>query len=205
MGMYGDVSAKLDTGLIIKLDPGKLVRVRLLDHAWIAQPQFDDGVAVQYFWPVWDYTQSRPRVLRAGKSIFDQLGGVIEMWDGDGYELPSPFDLKIMRTGTGQQDTKYQVNGVPQIGTMPPSNTINAPDMTDVAYGHAIPMARVLDGETPPIYLPKTGEIVAGSDVLPAAGSTAALVSDQGRQRDVIPTVDDVDTDNPINLDDLPF
>lgn len=193
MGMYGELASKLDTGPIVKLEVGKQVRVRLLEHVWVARPQFDDGnVAVQYLWPIWDYAQNRPRILRGGQSIFNQIGAIIEDQDGDGYELPSPFDLKITRSGSGRNDTKYQVTGVPHAGTMPSAKSFSIPDMVDFSKGHALPMDRIMQGDEPPIYLASTGEVVAGE----------APALESGRQRDNIPTDDDVQN---INLDEIPW
>lgn len=197
MGLYGDAMNKLDDGMFIsKIQPGKDLRVRLLDYPHIAQKQFTDGdgevnLATQFYWPVWDYEQSRVRILQQGKSVFTQIGKASEKWDR-GEEFPSPFDIIIERTGTGKNDTRYVVTAVPHGEGMDLKQTDPKylPDMEKLSGG--IPLKQIVAGEKPEVQV-----IGNGSD--PSTG----LPSGETRSNDVV--IKDLDADQDINLDGILF
>lgn len=195
MGKYGDMVNSLDTGQIVKINPGTPVRLRILADPYVSQPQFKDGsVSLKFSWPVWDYRQSRVRILNLGKSVFDQIANSTENWP-EGETMPSPFDVVITRKGAGPTDTTYTVAAVPASGTMPAKYEV--PDMVDFTKGMGRSFDQVHAGELPPVYSIETGEITAG-------GSAKAIEGGEqtSRERDAIPTADDVDN---INIDDIPF
>lgn len=179
MGMYGDLLKKLDTGEFIKIEPGKPLRVRLLDHPYISQQLFPgaESVSTRFAWPVWDYEQGRVRILQQGKSVFTEIATACETWP-EGDQMPSVFDVVIVRRGTGKNDTEYSVQTVPHSGSMPSSGDLILPDMA--ARTNGIPVNQVLEGKQPEVK---------------AIGA--------GKSEDVVPT--DVDLNKPLDLSDIPF
>lgn len=163
MGMYGDALNKLDDSLYVKIEPGKPVTLRLLDHPWISQKQFVDQatgesrIVTQFHWPVWDYAQNRVRVLTQGKSVFKEVANACDTWPA-GETMPSPFDIIIKRTGTGRYDTEYSVTAVPYSGTMPRVAVADLPNMQEKSGG--IPLKQVLEGKAAPViaFKPKDGQ-----------------------------------------------
>jgi hypothetical protein len=205
MGMYGDILNKIDDGQFIKIEPGRPVKLRLLDHPYISQQQFVDkktgevSISTRFSWPVWDYGQQRVRILEQGKSVFKQIATASDTWP-QGDTMPSPFDLFIKRTGTGQFDTEYTVTAVPTDGTMPNVTAGELPDMAEKSKG-GIPIQQVMEGKNVPVVAPK------GADLAIEAGSSApdAPQAKKPKSDDVVPTGDEISEKSKINLDDIPF
>lgn len=180
MSMYGDALNKLDDGQFVKIEPGRPVKLRLLDHPHVSLRQFDNGdTATRFSWPVWDYQQQRVRILEQGKSIFKGIASAIENWP-QGETMPAPFDIVITRTGAGKNDTEYTVSAIPHAGTMPEWSKIKAdmPDMKEKSKG--IPLKSIVDG-----YKPEVVQVGAGTK----SPTLAALESG-----DTLPTDDQVHT-----------
>ncbi|GAB3068018.1 hypothetical protein [Pedococcus soli] len=142
-------------------------------------------VSTRFSWPVWDYNLSKVRILEQGKGIFKDIAAIVESWP-DGAAMPAPFDVKIVRQGTGQFDTKYTVTGVPQGGTMPLMKDLKdqLPDMAERSKG--LPLKEIVAGQQPDVV-----KVGSGSPTLAAleAGDNAP---------DDLPEGD-------IDLDEIPF
>lgn len=210
MSMYGNILDKLDDSLFIKIEPGKPITLRLLDHPWISQKQFTDKttgemrIVTQFHWPVWDYSQQRVRVLSQGKSVFKQIASSTDTWP-QGEDMPSPFDIYIKRTGTGQYDTEYTVSAVPQQGTMPAIAKADLPNMAEKSKG--IPIQQILEGKKPQVLTAsvaqaKQSEPEESIGMRPLAGLNQP---DEREPEEGDTIITDLDTANQINLDDIPF
>jgi hypothetical protein len=187
MGMYGDILNKLDTGQFVKLEPGKPMRLRILDHPHVSYRQFREGeqVTTRFSWPVWDYALKQVRILEQGKSVFKEIATAVETWP-NGEVMPAPFDVVITRKGTGQFDTEYSVTPLPHDGSMPNSGQLDLPDMAEKTGG--IPLKQVYEGQEPEVK--RIGD-TQGQAALPAG------------ERDVV--IQDLDATQPVNLDEIPF
>jgi hypothetical protein len=194
MGMYGDLLNKLDDGQFVKIESGKAVRLRLLDHPHISQKEYTDqetgekSINTRFTWAVWDYEQSRVRILEQGKSVFKQIATAADTWP-QGEDMPSPFDVVVKRNGSGRFDTEYVVAAVPHQGTMPQRSTLELPDIAAKSGG--IPIQQVMQGKTPPLSLP-------GNKGMSATHTDAERPSD-----DVV--IQDLDTSQEVDLESIPF
>lgn len=181
MGMYGKVLDTLDDGLFVKVEPGRPVKLRILDHPYVSTVKYQSGdVATRFAWPVWDYQLEKVRILQQGKSIFKQIANQVENWP-DGEAMPSPFDIVIAREGSGQYDTKYTVSAVPHAGTSPAKPEL--PDMAEKTGG--LPLREVAQGAKPEVK---------------QVGQSATLAALEAGE--TLPTDEQV---SDINLDDIPF
>jgi hypothetical protein len=231
MSMYGDLLDKLDDSMYIKIQPGKPLHVRLLDHPWISQRSYTDQeldpttgeirqatrIVTQFHWPVWDYAQQRIRILSQGKSVFQQIANAHQAWP-NGESMPSVFDLIITRTGTGRNDTEYTVSAIPQQGVMPTVRAADLPDMAKASQG--IPIKQVLEGQRPQVLPPRAATGAAPQPKPPTHVQAAALAGpaemaaptmtepmEDNREPtgdDILPD-DDLNTGSRINLDEIPF
>ena len=130
------------------------------------------------------------------KSVFEQIANAHETWP-QGEGMPSPFDLVIKRSGTGQFDTEYTVNAVPYSGSMPPVPTAELPDMEKHSKG--IPIKQVLEGKRPAVIQ------AGGNPALPEPEPKNPTHADAEKLESGDVVIKDLDTSQEVNLDEIPF
>lgn len=207
MGKYGDLLNKIDTSEFIKIEPGRQYRFRLLSDPWISQQQFVDKgtgesrIATRFSWPVYDYSQQRIRVLTQGKSVFEQIAGACEAWP-QGDTMPSPFDVVIKRTGTGQFDTQYTVQAVPYGGDMPSIRSAELPNMAEKSKG--IPVMQVLEGKSAPVIPATVPGVTPAAPANPTHRDAETLDEREPAGEQVLTDIPDGDVDMDSIPDDEP-
>ncbi len=194
MGKLGEAAKKIAPSgdMYIKFEDGTDITVRLLSDPWIRSKRYEDvrkldengqptiTLKTTFMWPVWDYAMQKVRLLEQGPSVANQIDAIDDKWNNKGM-MPPSFDLTISATGNGLQ-RRYSVVPTPHQGTMPPSNTIEMPDMNKMAGEGAIALNDFLKGVDPVVQ--------------------AGPSKQTEKQADVIVNDDEVET---LNLDDIPF
>jgi len=109
-------------GLFLKLKDGDNFRVRVLGLPAVYESTFTDKdtqkktVSTKYAWPVYNFDTERTQVLQGGATIYNSLNALIQNEDwGD----PVEYDVKVARTGSGLNDTKYSVTPSPKSLELP--------------------------------------------------------------------------------------
>jgi hypothetical protein len=206
MGRLGDAAKKISPGggLFIKFQDKTEITLRLLSDPWIRTTRFENQrkldengkpeitVKTSFMWPVWDYAEKQARVLEQGPSVANQIDAIDDAWKNDGT-MPPSYDLTITATGELLQ-RRYTVVPTPHQGTMPVSSEIDIPDMQRMAGDGAVRLADFLAGTEP------VEQGFGGTPKRPTYEDAQALSAES---QDVV--LKDVDTENPINLDDIPF
>lgn len=110
------------SGLFLKLKDGDNFRVRVLGLPAVYDSTFTDKetqkktVSTKYAWPVYNFDTEKVQVLQGGATIYNSLNALIQNEDwGD----PVEYDVKVARTGSGLNDTKYSVTPSPKSLTLP--------------------------------------------------------------------------------------
>lgn len=203
MGKLGDAAKKIApaSDMYIKFEDGTELTLRLLGDPWIKSRRFEDtrtldednnptiSVKTTFVWPVWDYAANKVRILEQGPGVARQIDTIDDKWRNDGT-MPPNYDLTISATGNGLQ-RRYTVVPTPHQGTMPSTKSIEMPDMARMAGDGAVPLSDFLGGKEPDVV----GEPATQKD------ATAKVKEVMGE--DVV--IEDLDTNAPINLDDIPF
>ncbi|SDP33790.1 hypothetical protein SAMN04487914_108119 [Arthrobacter sp. ok909] len=179
MGMYDEGAKRVSNSKFVEFEPGKKVRLRLLDHPNVSHKQYkpNEDISTQFAWPVWNYTLGKQQILQKGPGVFKRIASIIEDYSD---QMPMSCDLSITTSGSGLQ-TRYEITPVPVAGTMP---VIKSDEIIDIdkELPNSIPLLRFAEGADPEVE---------------TAGEFAPIT-----QRDQLPTGDDVEK---INIDDIPF
>jgi hypothetical protein len=197
VGKLGDAAKKINpsSGMFIKFTDGAEFTVRLLSDPWIRSTRYEDTkkldengqptitVKTNFVWPVWDYADESVRILEQGASVANQIDAIDDKWKNNGA-MPPNYDLNISAKGEMLQ-RRYTVVPMPQQGTMPVSSSLQMPDYTRQPFADAIPLKDFLAGTEPEVKdTPKSTALENLSD-------------------DVV--IQDLDTSQEVNLDEIPF
>lgn len=193
MGIYDEARKRVGSGLYLKLDAGKK-RIRLLDHPYVSNKvPFKEGDPFRtvFSWIVWNYDENRVQVLEQGPGLFKLIGAIIAEY---GEDMPMECDLVITTEGSGI-DTKRTVVAVPKQGTMPALKSLQEAD-----GGKNWPNLVHLTGGVPLARFAKEG--LPEMDVTEAKTLTHENLAKLENQ-DVV--IEDLDPEDKVNLDDIPF
>lgn len=154
MGMFDEGIKKAGgSGLFLDVDPGKKVRVRILDMPTVSAFANPDGrVSYRFNWPVWSYDEEAVKILSKGKSILTAVDAISEEY---GDSLPMECDLVISRKGSGL-DTEYTVVPGKNKSDLPDKWQKDVPDMSAAAKG-SVPYAAWVKGTEPVAQTSKGG------------------------------------------------
>jgi hypothetical protein len=110
------------SGLFLKLKDGDNFRVRVLglpavyDSTFVNKDTQEKTVSTKYAWPVYNFDTEKVQILQGGATIYNALNALIQNEDwGD----PVEYDIKVGRTGSGLNDTKYSVTPSPKSKKLP--------------------------------------------------------------------------------------
>lgn len=196
MGRIGDSAKRIPKtgGMFVRFADGDKPRFRIIEEPWVRITQYGkDEPKYEYLFIVWDYALERVRILAQGEGGSREIDDMQDAW---GEEYPSKFDLTVKATGAGKNGRKYTRTASPHLGTMPPSSQLVLPDMEEVSP-KAIRLDEFLAGQDPEIETRERREEEAPEP------EVEHEVRPDGRSGDVI--IKDLDTENPVNLDDIPF
>lgn len=97
------------TGLFVKLEDGKPIKIRVLTTDPLVN--MDKFGNTRYSFIVWNFTAGRAQILQKGVSIFKRIK---ELHTDEDYGANiKKIDLKVTATGTGK-DTRYTVDVLPK-------------------------------------------------------------------------------------------
>lgn len=168
-----------DGGTYLKFEDGVPVRVRIASEPVVYDSEYKDKISTQYSWIVWNYDLEKAQVMKlpvTGYRMIAELAADEEDW-GD----PTTYNLKVKRTGTSKE-TKYTINPstAKEALSEDAQNEIKGLNLIDLVSAS-----------------PSVSKVQWLSDVI-----------DNGR-KDTAPkkydTIANVDDEEPINLDDIPF
>jgi len=159
-------------GDFLKLKDGDKVKMRIASEPAISV--YKEGDRPRYAWVVYNRDANKVQVYSAGVSVFKQIAALVEDWG-----MPTEFDIRIGRTGSGINDTEYIVTPVKE-----------SKDLTEeqLAEVDKVDLVKVIKGK----WLQDFEE----DGQLPAP--IAELEMDE---EDPLPSDDDA----PIDLDNIPF
>lgn len=195
MGRWGDAAEKAQGASdYLKLQDGTETTIRVLTDPVVQNKTFQsdpDNPKTVFSWIVWDYANKSPKILSKSGAFAKRLDFISEKW---GDEIPMKCDIVIETTGT-QLNTKYEIAAVPTTIPLPPDweAQVGSLDLNKLVPGH-IPIADFMKQESTPKSFPKAAPA-------PAESSTPAPVDD----RKAVDEVFDVNEEEHINLDDIPF
>lgn len=138
----------------------------------------DKFANTRYAFIVFNYTEGKAQILDKGTSI---ARGLSALHQDDDYDDLNKIDVKISATGEGME-TRYAINVLPKTETLTVEQIKEAAklNLEDIIKG-GVRMSAINDGEE-------------------------MLTADEPDTNDVVAnTVADVDENEPINLDDIPF
>lgn len=160
MSLYGDVKDIIDadSSEYVKIQSGKKVRVRAIDHPYISMRQFSAGdkPTMRFTWPVWDYEANRVKLLEQGGMVYTQIAAIVDEY---GEDMPMKADLVISRTGDGKENTRYNVVAGPVKEDLPENVHELMPAMAEAVPG-GVPLAKYRDGERPVVQTAEGKEVL---------------------------------------------
>ncbi len=166
-------------GLYLKLQDGDKVKGRIASEPAISI--YKQGDKPRYSWVMFvrefnGKPVNRPQILTKGISVYNGIADLVEEW-GE----PTEFDVAIKRTGSGLNDTEYSVTPVKTSDELTKEQLVEVQkiDLPQAIKGKWL-SAYVDDNELPD----------------PVTNLAPSPVPDK---------VIDVDADEPISLDDIPF
>lgn len=171
--------------LYIKLLDGDKIKGRVASEP--AMSVYKPGDKPRYSWIIFVREKNgkpvnRPQILTKGISVYNGIADLVEDWGS-----PTEFDLTIKRTGSGLNDTEYSVNPVK-----------DSVDLTkdELAEVDKVNLIQATKGK----WLQDYEE----DRILPEPITQGTFADDPSP--DFVPdqVVDDV-SDEPINLNDIPF
>ena len=92
-------------GDYLKLKDGDKVKMRIASEPAISV--YKAGDRPRYSWVVHNRDEDKAQVYTAGVSVFKQIAALTEDWG-----LPTDFDIRVSRSGSGMNDTEYIVTPV---------------------------------------------------------------------------------------------
>lgn len=92
-------------GDYLKLKDGDKVKLRIASEPAISV--YKAGDRFRYNWIIWNREDKKAQIYSAGVSVFKQIAALTEDWG-----LPTEFDIRISRSGSGMNDTEYIVTPV---------------------------------------------------------------------------------------------
>lgn len=97
------------------LEDGKTARIRIQSAPYIYRDEFKqpDGTVKasnRYAWLIFNHDEGKAQILKQSGTFFSTLAAIAK--DPD-YGLPTEYDLKVTRSGTGTE-TRYQIVPAPK-------------------------------------------------------------------------------------------
>lgn len=179
---YKKYIAPKASGNYFKLEDGETGKIRIASDAFVYQDSYkgQKKPTPSYAWVIWNFTEERVQVWQASLTSFKTIQALIldEDW-GD----PEEYNLTIRREGSST-DTKYHITPSPNKSPLKDVLDINALDQI-VAFD----IFEVM----------KDKKLVSLAD---AADGAELDDPDQG-SGDVV--IKDLDPNQSVNLDDIPF
>lgn len=185
MSIYGEYKPpSTGGGLYLKFEDGDNIKLRIMSEPVVYNNDFQGQISTRYAWVAWNYEEEKAQILQGGVNMFKDIANIAEEEDwGDPLKPNNPYALKIRRAGTGT-DTKYMVTPTPAKSAEIPKEVQAAVDDIDLIESiSASPNAHQVNW---------LRDVVSGkADQAPA------------KKDDV--TIEDVDSDKPIDLSEIPF
>lgn len=168
------------SGSYLKFESDKTVRVRILSDPVIFDNIYEGRASTKYAWLVYNIDEEEVQIMQLPKTGFRALAAIAADEDY-GNPMENEYDLKITRTGQKQQ-TKY--------------NIIPAKAKSGVVTDEVVEEADGID-------------LVERIEASPNSERAAWLLEevDGKRPKEATQVSDatDVDSDEPIDLDDIPM
>lgn len=171
-------------GLYLKLKDGQTVTLRLASEPYIFQSEYKGQWSTRYVWVVFNHDEDVAQTLQLSPTTYKQIAALAN--DSE-YGDPTGYNIKLTRNGT-DKETTYNVTASRQNTdlTINQKAKVDKIVLNDVkGFEHALPLSQVSDGNNAP---------KPESTPMSATGSGS---------KDVV--LEDLDDNNPINLDDIPF
>lgn len=172
-------------GLYLKIEDGQTVKMRIASEPAIFQSesQPDESgntrISTRYGWLVWNQDEQVPQILQQSATFYKQLAGLAQ---DDEYGDPTGYDVKVKRDGKGLETT-YMIT--PSANREP----LGKPAKDELATVDLIEKLKAS---------PYAQHVMWLSDAdKPKSAPHSDLPADKPASR--------IDTDEPINLDDIPF
>lgn len=165
-------------GLFLKLADGDKVRLRIIGDPIVYEnvDSKSGKETTRYSWPVYNFDEEKVQILSGGATIYNSIA---EIAQDDDFPPLEEQDLKVSRSGSTMQDTKYSVSALPKSLDLPD----NLEELDLVAIQSKSEFSRNVQ---------TLQDRVNG---VKAAGKPA---------KDNLPNDDDID-DKPIDLSEIPF
>lgn len=166
------------TGLFLKINDGETVKVRLVSDPIIFNSEFKGNISTRFAWLIWNHDQETAQIWATNGATYNSIK---DLALDEEYGDPAEYDIKITRTGVEQQ-TRYSVR--------PGTKQYKLEDEQLRACNDLDPIALIdkPDSTSHVMYLEEHREEKSVKPVAPTEDE-----------------VHEVDEEEPINLDDIPF
>jgi hypothetical protein len=179
MGAYDYKPEGGSGGLYLKFLDGDSFRLRIIGEPVVFDNDYNGNLSTKYAWPVYNHDNETVQILQGGVTIFNMIAGLVKDEDwGD----PTQYDIKVSRSGSTKDDTKYTVSPSPKSKDLPK-------DLEGIDLVEKISAS------------PNAYRVELLSKVVAAGKRTE---SDENKKTSDDVVIDDVE-DGPINLDEIPF
>jgi hypothetical protein len=177
MNIYKDYTPPAGNGgLFLKLNDGDSFRLRILGEPVVFENEYEGKLSTRYGWPVYNHDAEAQQILQGGATVYNAIA---ELATDDDWGDPSEYDVKVGRKGSGLNDTKYSVTPMNKSQEVPK-------DLED------LDLVAVISKSEFSHNVQLLSERINGAK--PAAKPA----------KDNLPKDDEV-TDEPIDLDEIPF
>ncbi len=102
-----------ETGKYLKLKDGDAVKMRIASEPAISV--YKQGQRPRYSWVIFNRDTKQAQIYSAGVLVFGDLRDLEPDWG-----LPTEFDIRIKRTGSGMNDTSYSVTPIKESDDLTP-------------------------------------------------------------------------------------
>lgn len=105
-----DLNSKYPTisgggGLFLKLNDGDTVKVRLYSDPVYFDSEFKGNLSARFAWVIWNHDEEKAQIWATNGATYNSIKDLVL---DEEYGDPSEYDIKITRTGTEQQ-TRYSI------------------------------------------------------------------------------------------------
>lgn len=149
-------------GDYLKLKDGDKVKMRIASEPAVSV--YKRGQNPRYSWIVFNREKDIAQVYTAGVSVYNQIADLVDEW-GD----PKGFDITIKRTGSGMQDTSYNVSPVKESRdlTSDELEVVKAMDLIKLSKGKWL-AEYAEDAQLPPPISDSPSDILPDNDPPPS-------------------------------------
>lgn len=186
---WDNVKIPSNGGDILKLESGKKYRLRIIGEPFVYQSEFNGNPSTRYAMTVWNQEEKAAQILMLPAGAFREVLGYAQ--NVDDWGDPELYDFVIAKTGSGLE-TRYTLQPSPKKNDLPDE---------DKKAVEAIDLKEVLNRLPSVTFAYAASE--AGEDPFPKLSVKDGIQKGTLPHQDVV--IEDINEDEPINLDNIPF